>query len=372
MIKTQIIFAVFLTMQLSIAADNAIIENLKQYTSHVEKTYSFTQNPIQDAENFIHISSYQHIQPKFRSAVLESPKKAVLDIGSGRGFTIKDILENQEEDNAFNIDYTAVDTSHESMTILEKIVLEKKKLGKKIDLKTERNSMLDFLESKKNKYDLVFAGFSLHVLQPWSYVTTVELLSAAMKKDGLLFLTQHSATIKAETPSDYYPEAYLDQLKKGNIFPFKWSIISSRGERRSLFMSDPVSMENLLETYGFKIETCGLFEDCYINGDNVSKIKYVGIVARKYSSNVDMGRRSAYIKKALEIEGGNWLTLYEMSEDESKSISSSTASPILYRKPTFIEEQYDLLWKKIELGEITLIIPFDLNTVISWAEGSEK
>lgn len=281
---------------------------LVRYIKNIQRTPSGNTS-IMGEDGFLYLRGYAYIQPDFCSAVLNSPQKAVLEVGAGKGYILADILEKQDTKRHGLIDYTVVELSKKNMDVIKGVFNTYKTQGKKVHLKTANKDMVDFLKDKNSQYDLVFSGFSLHVLPPMDYITALNNLFMAMKDGGRLFLTQHGAstTIGKEIESkQYYPQAYLKELKNGNILPFHWKYNGSNGFTKTFFMSDPISMENLLNAAGFRIETCGLFEEVYNEGSIESGItRYVGIIARKDSSLAtmeNMFKMLQYTQKAHEIQ----------------------------------------------------------------------
>lgn len=276
---------------------------LAEFISKVKVSTVFKKYE-RDEQGFMHVPIYSHIQGDFCRAVLEANGACVLDIGAGRGYTLARILEQQDPETGFLIQYTAVELLKENMEYLKKVFNGFKKT-KKIHLMTACKNMFAFIKEKKDRFDLVFAGFSLHVLGPLDYFLMLNCIYEAMKCGGKLFMTQQS-TAPTKFTKEYYPPEYLKEFDSGNIFPFSYAIRGETKQEIGVFMSDPVSMERLLKAVGFKVDLCGLFEDDVAGTRDC--ISYLGIIATKdpslspnkelllrYLAAAEKNQKSAYL-----------------------------------------------------------------------------
>lgn len=253
--------------------------------------------PFFDTDGYVQMQGYRFIEPDFIKAVLTlpSPNKdpsthnvkrgEVLEICAGQGFTLENTLKAQSSKSP-SINYTAVELSPLNMQALNERFL-KNNTEKATKLKYSQQDIVKFLttnlEGKKNKFDLVFGGFALHVLSASSYVATLGGLFDVMKEDGKLFLTQHS-TLDGE-----YSDEYLNKVKQGVLIPF-WS-----GKQ---FYSDPETMTKMLNVFGFEIDTIGLYAEIH---SNKTISRYLGLIARKKSALRNADKVKEYAQAANSL-----------------------------------------------------------------------
>jgi SAM-dependent methyltransferase len=233
---------------------------------HPKCEVSFSRNSSSfDEERYAQVSGYNYIQPDFRNSVLSGPSE-VLEICAGQGQVLGNILERRNASpDSTPLTYTVVENSKTNMEKIKEVFRKSKRNGDRLYF--AQKDLVEFLETnlegKRNKYDHVFGGFALHIFAPKSFVAIVNGLFDVLKEGGQLYLTQHSFS------GERYNDEYIQKVKQGQLLPF-WS--------KDGFSSDPVTMEKLLNAFGFQVIKSGLYQEIY---GNETTTKYLGIIAQK-------------------------------------------------------------------------------------------
>jgi phospholipid N-methyltransferase len=264
-------------------------------TTEIEKqpNQKITQVPYNvefDSEKYLQMENYSHIQPDFKEDVLSGGMKETLEICAGKGNALKDILKTQKLKSAYpSIHYTVVENSLENMTSIQKVYKSYSPPKKDNWLGCASKDVVDYLttnlDKKRNKFDCVFAGFALHVLGKEKFIPTIKGLFDVMKEGGFLYITQHSLSGKT------YDEEYIENVRQEKLLPF-WV--------KDRFYSDPITMEKLLEVFGFDVIQCSLYVDTNLTLG--CRTQYLGIIAQKVSDFYKEEKVKLYEAATLDSE----------------------------------------------------------------------
>lgn len=227
---------------------------------------------VHDSDGYLQVATYAAMQVPFLDDVFQvrTAPVEVLDIAAGNGSCLERMLADPRA-QTFPFRYTAVEPQAVHAKTMRDIWQDRRyKLPGSYGGIAEKN-FHDYygtnLAGKTGKFDLMFAGFALHIMQPVLYWGAVKKIYTMLKPGGRLYLTQHSYS----GPS--YSEDYISAVESGSLMPF-WSNFPGAG-----FSSDPDSMTSLMVAAGFTVNSCGIHEQIHIS--DRTKTKYLAMIVEK-------------------------------------------------------------------------------------------
>lgn len=232
-----------------------------------------------DAEGYIQVPLYPAISDAFLNDVFATRNQTVeiLDVFAGDSSALRAVMENPRARN-FPIRYTVVETQESHINSMKAFFQERTRGDATKWFGSSHKDFLDFCKTnpdqKRNKYDIVYAGFALHILEPVKYVMALNSIQSMLKPGGKLYLTQHSFS------GNGYKDNYLKALEDKLVMPF-WEDVGTIG-----FSSDVRTMNRVAQDFGFTVVKSELaaFLD-----SKMTCTKYLAMILEK---PLDGGQRS--------------------------------------------------------------------------------
>lgn len=274
--------------------------------------------------------SYDHsfVSPEFIERIFSSssPLK-VLEIGPGDGRVLKKLLSDPRNgDHSFV--YHFVDPSALAQKSIESIKKKYNSNPNNIIAKAadrHKGDVRSFLDGKLDVYDLILCNNVLHYFTPVEQLKIMGLIQQSVKQGGEIFLSQSSIAsgdiwgiglspdkMKVilleqfsanQANNDLWPGFIIEGMasvhismnyeytKRYSPIPMGWSYPT---------LHSPATFRDLLETYGFEVETCVNFTEIVDNnGEGTYKAVSVrvGAIAKK-ARPINKDRFDLYSQRA--------------------------------------------------------------------------